>query len=224
MPRCSVPFDSQDRDPFGRRGQLLESLQGIEQRSRTLQNERLSIDDPRGTYYHEAIDKFRAMLAKADPRALAEQAKATSGREDDLIVARLQGLHSEIEQVGEEVRQRQQSVSRLTAHLRSVGTLVNRFRAAGFDSQRAEFDGSVDVTAERRAALEGSIDHEVIWQRLRRSQRWAPPPASRVTQVATHPLTQVLVSAMAVAAAGALQSKARQAAQRRSRSRYAKRR
>src|SRR5690606_36224736 len=131
-----------------------------EKRTQTLQNERLAIDDPRGPYYHEAIDKFRAMLAKADPRALAEQAKATGTKEDDLIVARLQGLHTEMEQVSDEVRERQQRVSRLTQQLQSVGTLINRFRAAGFDSQRAEFDGSVDVTAEIRAATEGRGDYE----------------------------------------------------------------
>lgn len=167
------------------------------------------------------------MLAKADPRALAEQAKLTATTQDDAIVDRLQGLHTEMEHVSEQVRQRQQTVARLTQHLQAVGTIINRFRAAGFESQRSEFDDTVDVAGELHAALESQADYEGLWQRLRRAQRWTPPPVSRITQVATHPMTQVLVSAMAVAAAGALQAQARQAAQRRASSRsrsYSKRR
>ncbi len=208
------------------RAKLVESLAQIERRTQTLQNERLQVDDPNGRYYHEAIERFREMLAKADPRALAEQAKLTATVEDDAIVDRLQGLHTEMEQVTGQVRQRQQTVSGLTHHLQSIGTIINRFRAAGFDSQRAEFDGTVDLVGELQAALAGQGDYEALWQRLRRSQRWTPPPVSRITQVATHPMTQVLISAMAVAAAGALQAQARQAAQRRASSRsrsYSKR-
>jgi len=210
-----------------RRAKLVQSLAEIERRTQTLQSERLQVDDPKGRYYHKAIEKFREMLGKADPRALAEQAKLTATVQDDAIVDRLQGLHTEMEQVTDQVRQRQQTVARLTQHLQSVGTIINRFRAAGFDSQRAEFDGSVDVAGELHAALEGPGDYEGLWQRLRKSQRWTPPPVNRLTQVATHPMTQVLISAMAVAAAGALQAQARQAAQRRASSRsrsYSKRR
>lgn len=209
------------------RAQLVESLAELERRTQTLQSERLQVDDPRGHYYHEAIERFRAMLAKADPRALAEQAKLTATTQDDAIVDRLQGLHTEMEHVSEQVRQRQQTVARLTQHLQAVGTIINRFRAAGFESQRSEFDDAVDVAGELHAALESQADYEGLWQRLRRAQRWTPPPVSRITQVATHPMTQVLVSAMAVAAAGALQAQARQAAQRRASSRsrsYSKRR
>ncbi len=197
------------------RSQLVDQLEQIEQQTQLLQNERLQIDDPRGPYYHQAIETFRDMLGKADPRVLAEQAKATPELEDDRIVARLQGLHAEMEQVSDHVRQRQQSVARLTAHLQAVGTLINRFRAAGFDSQRAQFNSSVDIDQQLRAAQAGQVDCEDLWQQLRQSHRWTATTMDRVTQVATHPMTQVLISAMAIAAAGALQAQARQAGQRR---------
>src|SRR5690606_8279177 len=107
------------------RAKLVQSLAQIERRTQTLQNERLQVDDPRGPYYHEAIAKFREMLANADPRALAEQAKLTATTQDDAIVDRLQGLHTEMEHVTGEVRQRQQTAAQLTHHLQSVGTIIN---------------------------------------------------------------------------------------------------
>jgi conjugal transfer/entry exclusion protein len=156
------------------------------------------------------------MIASSDPRTLANRASATPEIEDDQIVARLQGVAEEMDQLGAQVRQRQQRIEQLTSHLQSVGTLISRYRAAGFDSARAQFNGSEDVVEELRAVRDGRGDYEDVWQRLRRSHRWGPSAADQFVRVATHPMTQVLINAMAHAAAGALEASARQAGERRS--------
>jgi hypothetical protein len=156
------------------------------------------------------------MIAAADPRALASRARATPEIEDDQIVAKLQGVVQEINHIGTEVRNRQQRIEHLTSHLQSVGSLISRFRSAGFDSARAQFSGSDDVSEELLAVRDGHGSYEDVWQRLRRSHRSAPSAVDQFTQVATHPMTQVLINAMAHAAAGALQASARQAGERRS--------
>jgi DNA repair exonuclease SbcCD ATPase subunit len=199
----------------GLRGDLVNRLEQIELQVQSLQAERSQIDDTRGPYYQEAIERFREVLAKCDGRTLAQRARETSELDDDLIVARLNGLQIEIDQVSDQVGKRQQKVAHLTAHLQSVGTLINRFRAAGFDSSRATFNSSVDVASELRAVRDGGLDYESVWQRLRRSHRWANTTMDQITQVATHPMTQVLINAMAHAAAGALQAQARDAGERR---------
>ena len=181
-----------------------------------MQSERTEIENTRGPYYNEAINRFRDMIAAADPRALASRARATPEIEDDQIVAKLQGVVQEINQIGTEVRDRQQRIEQLTSHLQSVGSLISRFRSAGFDSARAQFSGSDDVSEELLAVRDGHGSYEDVWQRLRRSHRSAPSAVDQFTQVATHPMTQVLINAMAHAAAGALQASARQAGERRS--------
>ncbi len=195
---------------------LLQALEQGETQSDALQHELTEIEDTRGPYYHEAIAKFRDRIAQTDSKLLAERARATTELEDDEIVAHLQGIQSSMEHVGSGVRERQQQILRLTDHLQSIGTLIGRFRSAGYDSSQSTFSGTGDMIQELRVALEGHDSCEAIWQRLRRSHRIGPSVIDQFTRVATHPMTQVLINAMAHAAAGALQARAREAGQRRS--------
>jgi chromosome segregation ATPase len=198
---------------------LLAELERIETETKSAQAERSEIENSRGPYYHEAIQRFRDMLAASDHSSLANRARQTPEIEDDQIVARLQGLSSEMDQIGQQVRQRQQRIEQLTGHLQSVGSLISRFRAAGYDSSRAEFTRNDDIVEMLRAVREGRGSYEDVWQSLRRSFRNGPSAMDQFTRAATHPMTQVLINAMAHAAAGALESQARQAGQRRSSSR-----
>lgn len=206
-------------DLTAKRQAILDELEAIESETKLVQQEQSEIENTRGPYYHEAIQKFRDMLTTVDPSSLASRARQTPEIEDDQIVAHLQGIAAEMNQLGVQVRQRQERISQLTAHLQSVGTLISRFRAAGFDSGRAQFSGTTDVVEELRAVREGRGSIEDVWQNIRRSQRWGPSAIDQFTRVATHPMTQVLVNAMAHAAAGALEAQARQAGQRRESSR-----
>jgi chromosome segregation ATPase len=200
------------------RQSILTSLEKIEADSQQVRKERTEIENTRGPYYHEAIQKFRDMIAAVDPQSLARRARETPETEDDQIVARLQGVAEEMDELGDQVRQRQQRIEALTSHLQSIGSVISRFRAAGFDSSRAQFSGSVDVVEQLRSVRNGRGNYEDVWQHLRRSHRWGPSAADQFVRVATHPMTQVLINAMAHAAAGALESQARQAGERRSRS------
>ena len=197
------------------RSTWVEQLDQIQHDTQTLQSDRSRTDDSRGPYYQEAIEKFRQTLDKVDSRTLADRAKSTAEIEDDLIVARLQGQQIEMQQANDQVSQRQQKVASLTDHLQSIGTLINRYRAAGFDTGRATFNSSLDVTSELRTAQDGSGNFEAVWQKIRGTHRWGATAMDQVTQIASHPMTQVLINAMAHAAAGAMQSQARDAGRRR---------
>lgn len=202
-----------------RRGERLEHLEVLDNQSQELQAERTRIGDTRGPYYQEAIKRFHNLLDQAEHRELAERARSTPSVEDDWIVSRLEGLTEEIRQASGQVRQRQELVANLTRHLQNIGTLINRYRSAGFDSSRAQFNVHLDVLSELRAIREGQGDYEAFWQRLRRSHRWGPSMLDQATQVAAHPMTQILMHAMVEAAGAALQSQVRQAGERRGDSR-----
>jgi hypothetical protein len=133
---------------------------------------------------------------------------------DDQIVADLIGVDSQIDSFDDTHRRRQKELSRGQEFLEDLGKLVQRFRAAGFDSARSQFVGSLDILEELdRARSAGDVD--LLWQRIRSNQRWGPTAMEQITAVATHPMTQVLINAMAHAAGGALQEHARRAGRRR---------
>jgi hypothetical protein len=95
----------------------------------------------------------------------------------------------------------------------AVGRLIQRFRASGYDRAHCQFSDALDLI--------GSIDRirrpadvDALWDSLRRTQNWGPTTMDKITAVATHPMTQVMVNAMAHAAAGAMSEHARRAGQR----------
>lgn len=180
------------------------------------QQQRLSeIDDPKGVHYQEAIELFRNMLSKVDTRDLERQARLTAEITDDQIVHDLMGVDQKIDSFDDATQQRQKALNHDRRFLEDLGRLLQRFRAAGFDSARSQFTGSLDILEELDRSRSAG-DAEMLWQRIRGNQRWGPSTMEKVTAIATHPMTQVLINAMAHAAGGAMQEHARRAGRRRS--------
>lgn len=196
------------------RSEQLNSLDEVLADSDRAQVELSDLDDSRGPYYREALTLFRDMLEQRDVGELDRRAQQTPEITDDQIVARLMGVEGDLGQLEADRRRRREEVDRIQAFLEDLGRLMQRFRAAEFDSTRSEFLETLDVFEEvLRAQEDGDI--EGLWQIIRSSQRWGPTAAEQITAVATHPLTQVLINAMAHAAGGALASQARRAGYRR---------
>ncbi|TWT53863.1 hypothetical protein Pla22_14970 [Rubripirellula amarantea] len=197
-----------------RRDDLLANIDQTLIESDELQKELNEVDDQRGPFYREAIDTFRKMLSEVDTRTLERKARSTVEITDDQIVARLMGVDQQIDSFDDATRRQHEDLTRMQSFLEGFGRLIQRFRAAGFDSSRSQFVGSLDILEELgRARSEGDI--EMLWQRIRSDQRWGPTAIEKITAVATHPMTQVLLNAMAHAAGGAMEAHARRAGQRR---------
>ena len=144
--------------------------------------------------------------------------QSTEELTDDQIVARLMGVESELTQLDDVEQDRRRDLSSMQQTLDNLGRLIQRFRAAKFDSSRSQFVGSLDILEDLDRAIEHH-DIDGMWDRIRKAQRWGPTAMEKVTRVATHPMTQVLINAMAHAAGAALEQHARRAGDRRGRRR-----
>ncbi|TWT94599.1 coiled-coil domain-containing protein [Stieleria varia] len=196
------------------RAQQLQELEQIREQSEGIEQELSELEDPRGPHYREAIEAFRAMLERSSTRDLERRARATVEVTDDQIVARLNGVEADLADLDAAERRRQDDLAQSHGFLEALGRMIQRFRAAEFDSSRSQFVGTFDVIEDlSRARTEYDLD--ALWQKIRKSQRWGPTLGEQITNVATHPVTQVLISAMAQAAGAALRDHARSAGRRR---------
>ncbi len=196
------------------RSEQLTALDRLLQETESVQTELTEIDDTRGTYYREAIQVFRQMLERSDSRELKRRAQATIELTDDQIVARLMGVETELTELEHAEQDRRSEIRTKQQTLDNLGRLIQRFRAANFDSGRSQFVGSLDILEDLDRAIENN-DIDWMWDRIRKAQRWGPTAMEQVTRIATHPMTQVLINAMAHAAGAALEQHARRAGQRR---------
>jgi hypothetical protein len=196
-----------------KRDEQLASLDALLQETDTTQNELNETDDSRGPYYREAVELFREMLAKCNSHDLKRRAEKTREISDDQIVARLTGVEAEIGQLDETAQSRRRELDQMHSFLQDLGRLVQRFRAAQFDSSRSHFVGSLDIAEELEHAHDAN-DIQGLWQRIRRSQRWGPVANEGA---GSEPMSAVLVNAMGDAAGGEMQQHARRAGTRRAR-------
>lgn len=193
----------------------LSLLGEIQKQIDGLQSQLTDADDPRGSHYREAIGLFRDMLTQIDSRDLQRRAKSTLDLSDDQIVSQLMGVEAKIGELSDAANAAQQRVARTQRFLEELGRVIQQFRAAEFDSSRSQFLGTLDLQGTLFRAYEAG-DADVVWQEIRNAQRWGPTVGEQITRVATHPMTQVLINAMAHAAGGALQQHARNAGRRHS--------
>ncbi len=126
------------------------------------------------------------------------------------------GVESEITELEDTAKDRRRELKKQQATLENLGRLIQRFRAAKFDSSRSQFVGSLDILTDLDLAIEHN-DIDSMWDQIRQAQRWGPTAMEKVTKIATHPMTQILINAMAQAAGAALEQHARRAGQRRGR-------
>lgn len=195
------------------RQDLLTDLNRLSDQIQQTQQESDQVTDNRGTYYQEAIELFRELLEKTGSQALNQHAQATPDPTDDQIVARLLGVESEIDGLHDQTHQRRKELDDEREFLAGIGRVIQRFRAAQFDSSRSFFVGSLNLAEEIRQArqFEGS---NYLWKRLRNAQRWGDPGSS-TNATASDPMAQVLSNAMGQAASGDHQNHALRASQRR---------
>ncbi len=196
------------------REDLLEAVKRHDQSAARVRQELAELEDTRCSYYREAIDIFRGMLARCDARELRDQARRTPSPSDDQIVARLSGIDQDLEELEDLVDGRRRRIRDQQSVLAATARLIQRFRSAGFDAARCRFDDSLDVLG-RLADADDEDDVDDVWSDIRRAQNWGPSTMDKITEVATHPMTQVLVNAMASAAGAALSEHARRAGHRR---------
>ncbi len=209
----SAAIDKVNQLSDQRERQLIE-LDEAREVTESLDRELTDLEDSRGEYYREAVSLFREMLSHMHADDLASKAKRTPSLTDDQIVARIQGVDQRIDDLDDEMRRNRDGIRDLQRCIEALGRLMQKFRASKFDAARSTFMPSLDIIdIINRANNERDIDD--AWDRIRGAQRWGPSLGDQLGHVASHPLTQIMIGAMAQAAGSAMRSHADRAGRRR---------
>ena len=195
------------------RAQSVQSMEFILESIRETDQLLSDIADPRGSYYQKAIEVFRKKLVSFKSSDLKKRAAATADDVlDDQIVARLAGVESDRGDLEEATRLRRDSQKQKQDVIDEVGRVIQRFRAAHFDSARSNFLDSLSID-EEISFTETVEDARNLWQKIRRSQRWGDHESDE--EQGGSSLKQVLVNAMGKAAGQEHAEEARRAGLRR---------
>ena len=183
-------------------------------RRKTAERRVSDIEDPRGSHYQKAIELFRETLQefKVERFKAGGQSATRGDLTDDQIVARLSGVESDRGDLEQATCRRRDALKQQRKVLEELGRVIQRFRAAHFDSTRSQFLDSLNI-AEEFEYTEDAEDARKLWQRIRRAQRWGDHDSEEDASGSS--LKQVLVNAMARAADSDREDQARRAGSRR---------
>ena len=210
-------------DLLEERRKQLALIDAVLKQTKEKNAERTDVGDVRGSYYRDAIGLFRELLDGREVSELRQRAAQTEEITDDQIVARLIGVDVAIGKVDEAARQQRSRLDEIQSFLDGLGRVIQRFRAAQFDSARSNFLSSLNIDEEvARAHEEGDVD--ALWQRIRRAQRWGAIEEEGDAAAVANPMQQILVNAMTGAAGRDQAEPARRAGDRRAQQQSATRR
>ena len=195
------------------RQQILQTANFVSESMNEVEDRINDLSDPRGSYYQQAIELFRQTLVGFKSSDLKKRAEATKDDlTDDQIVARLSGVESDRGDLQEATRDRRNLQKQKQHVIEELGRVIQRFRAAHFDSVRSHFLDTLSID-EELAYTEDVEDARKLWQKIRRSQRWGDHESE--DDAGGSSLKQVLVNAMGKAAGDERGDDARRAGARR---------
>lgn len=195
------------------RQQILQTANFISESMHEAENHMADLSDPRGSYYQQAIEIFRQTLVGFKASDLKKRAEATKDDlMDDQIVARLYGVEADRGDLQEATRDRRNLQKQKQDVIEELGRVIQRFRAAHFDSARSHFLDTLSID-EELSYTEDAEDARKLWQKIRRSQRWGDHESEE--DAGGSSLKQVLVNAMGKAAGEERGDDARRAGSRR---------
>ncbi|WP_044301898.1 hypothetical protein [Rhodopirellula sallentina] len=171
------------------------------------------LENPRCEYYREAINVFRKMLSDTHSSDLRHAARQTPEITDDQIVASLRGIESQLDRNDLTTSRHHDALRQAAEVHQAVGRLAQRFRASGYDRNRCQFSDALDIGSSLDR-IRSVHDVDDLWRAIRRNQSWGPTTMDKISNVATHPMTQVMINAMAHAAGAAMSEHARRAGRR----------
>ena len=199
--------------------QVIARLNQEQAQAQQVEAELHSLDQQQGRFYAEALERYTRFLSDTETAVLQSRATQTADPKDDELVSRIAWLTQEIARLRPEVetlagRQRE-------AEQRSEGLsfVVRRAEQANLDSDRCTAEDATGIDRDLDRFQAGAMNQNDLWRtiqdRLRFEPTWVESTATNAGQMLNHPVSHVLLQALAQAASTALQQSAQRSVQRR---------
>ncbi len=185
-------------------GQLTEE-QG---RAQQVEAELTGLEQQQSRFYAEALERYVRFLNDTETTVLEARARQTSDPVDDEIVSRIAWLTNEI-------KNQQPDLARLNGRAQSaeqisngLSFVVRRGEQADLDSDRCSTTNMDRINKEIDRFVSGGMNENDLWNSIREQihfePTWVETTVTSAGNAINHPVSQVLMSALAHAAVTAV--------------------
>ncbi len=184
--------------------QLIDQLTNEQSRAQQVETELLGLDQQQGRFYTEALERYVRFLGDTETAILEARARQTTDPVDDEIVSRITWLTNEIARLKPEMARlngRAMSAEQLSEGLSFV---VRRSEQSNLDSDRCTTNNAAGIDRDIDRFLSGAMNQNDLWNSIREQldfePTWVESTAVNAGKAINHPVSQVLLSALAHAA------------------------
>lgn len=156
-----------------RRDELADRAEALHTEQEARLAERSAIEQNRGRFYGEALQRLRDFLGRTKEAALADHARTTPSRRDDQLVARIRDASEDLDDLGEDLEEDERKAGELLARASGLEELLGLYRRQNFDSARSRFQGDAPKR-ELKDFTRGFLSKAQLWEAIKRRQRFLP--------------------------------------------------
>jgi chromosome segregation ATPase len=150
-------------------------IEAEEARHRQLLQEQAGFNEATDPLSKQIIELQVAALQRAELTELLRQARATPRPEDDVIVARLQQIQQQQDQIGAEIQSTNHFLQQHQKNMAELEELRRRYRENDYDAYNSSFPGDFALGALLGQVLQGLMNSETVWRELGRHHRSSQP-------------------------------------------------
>ena len=150
-------------------------IEAEEIRYRQLLQQQAGFNDETDPLSKQVIELQLAALQREEFSELLRKAQATPRPEDDVIVAQLQQLQQQQNQIGAEIQSINQFLQQQQRNLAELEELRRRYRQNGYDAYNSTFPGDFALGTLLGQLLGGLMSSDMIWQELGRHHQSSQP-------------------------------------------------
>jgi hypothetical protein len=187
---------------------LTQQLTDEQGRAQQVEAELTGLDQQQSRFYSEALERYVRFLGDTESAVLEARARQTSDPVDDEIASRIAWLTNEVARMQPELNRlsgRAQSAEQISEGLSFV---VRRGEQADLDSDRCTTTHMDRIDKDIDRFLSGGMNENDLWNAIREQMHfeptWVESTVTTAGNAMSHPVSQVLLSALAHAAVTAV--------------------
>ena len=150
-------------------------IEAEETRHRQLLHEQAGYNEATDPLSKQVIELQVAVLQRTELTELLRQARTTPRPEDDVLVARMQQIQQQQNQIDAAIQSVNAFLQQQQKNMADLEGLRRRYRQNGYDAYNSSFPGNFSLGVLIGQMLEGLMNSDMVWQELGRHHQSSQP-------------------------------------------------
>lgn len=157
-----------------RREHIMQDMDETDQTFARYAEERQQLDNTKGAYHQNAIQRLTQYLRGQSIEELMQRARETEDPDDDRLVQRIDATGNEIEEWKGRVRESRKEQEGILKNLKNLKDIESDFTTKDYEASRSRFPDGFDIDGLLTGLLLGRYSRSSVWDEIDSDQYFKP--------------------------------------------------